>query len=184
AVQFAVRVLEFNQLKGAIDHQQKQIGIDRLGKKIIGTKANGSDGVLPILVATCDNDLGGGFKNEDGFDQFEPFRGFIWQGRKSQVDNDEAWGLASEECQCGGGIVGGKHFVIAERPSHLLLEAHIVLDQQNGLSRRTHRPTVSGGIPETPSCSTPTSGKETCMVVPLPGAVRTFSCPPIDRTYS
>ena len=68
ALQLPILVLEFEQLEGAIDHQQEDVGIDRLGEEIVGTQSNGSDSVLSVL-ATGDDNLGSGLLRENGLKQ-------------------------------------------------------------------------------------------------------------------
>ena len=185
--QAAIFGLQILEVEGARDDQAQDVGIHGLLIEVVGTHGDRFDGVVAVVVAGNDNNLGFGSQGQDLLHQRQAFGGIGRVRRQSQVQGHYPGLVTAQVAEGGVPIASHEDFVVHEAPLQLALEAGIVLHHQQGFLVRPLGVQLAASLDAGPlSVGTVAAmtGSLTRNSVPRRGALSTAMAPPRACTNS
>ena len=125
--------LERVHVKGPLDDQNQDVGVDRLLVEIVGPAADRPHGVVEVAVARDHNDFRVRCERENLLERRESLADALGVGRQPEVLQNDRRLVTAHLGDCRWPVGREGDFVVVEAPAKLTLDAGIVLnDQQLG----------------------------------------------------
>ena len=189
-VQAAVLLLQLVHPERALDHQLKDVGLERLREEVVGAQFNRLQGILAILLPGQHDHLGVGRDRKDLLQGSKALVRIVRTRRQAQVHRHDR-GLEAAQLR-DRALAVRRHgdFIAVERPLHLFLQRGIVLDDQQRPAFFAHDTALISSI-ATGSSTARAAGTWVAFgvfstsrtVVPRPTALSTSMRPPTPFTY-
>ena len=113
-----------------IDDQRQNCRVDRLGAEVIRAEPDGAHRVFLLILAADDDDLGIRRDFENLFQRRKPFDGRIRMRRQAEIERHHRRPETAHRGQGLGPIGGERNLAPLEAPFQLLLDARVVIDDQ------------------------------------------------------
>ena len=180
-LQAPVFTLQLKQPESTVYRETQQFGLERFGKKIIGPKRDGAQGVGLVVLACQHDDLDARVDLQQLCQQPETLAHRIRVRRQAEIHRDHGRLMPAELHQRRFTVTGGDTFKPVECPFDLLLQRQIIFDdQQRGRLGPAHAaPCARRSVP----VRTSNNGITSVTTEPCPTSLFTSMLPPSSLMY-
>src|SRR5262245_1115233 len=177
----AILLLQLVQTVGAVDGQAEELGFERLGVEVVRAEPDRLDGVRAVVLPGEHDHLRVRREGEHLLEELQALARVVGLRGQAEVHRDHDRLIAPQLRERALAIAGRHSLELIERPTHLLLERGIVLDDKQGSAFRAAHATSRND--SSPAALTSERGTKTRTLVPAFGALSTTMRPPSPVTY-
>ena len=128
--QAAVLGLQLGQAEGALDRQAQQLGLEGLGKEVVGAQGHRAQALAWSFCPVSTMTLMSGSMASICSSSLKPSDTRVGVGRQAQVHRHHGRLVAAQLHQRALAVAGGDRLEAVQRPLDLLLQRQVVLDDQ------------------------------------------------------